>query len=65
MMEPCSEWMVHFICGSVSSHLLHGTQVSTHLDIGEIRLHNAIHDTPHIGDGVLVLDANLQLVADE
>lgn len=36
-----------------------------HLDIGEVGLDNTVHDTPHEGDGVLVLDANLELVTDE
>ncbi len=42
-----------------------GVDGALHLDIGEVGLDNAVHDTPHVGNGVLVLDANLELVADE
>jgi hypothetical protein len=36
-----------------------------HLDIGEVGLNDAVHDAPYVGDGVLMLNPNLELVADE
>lgn len=36
-----------------------------HLDVGEVGLDDTVHDTPDVGDGVLVGDANLELVTDE
>jgi len=38
---------------------------AANLDIREISLHHAIHDAPYVCDGILVLDANSQLIPDE
>ena len=35
---------------------------STYLDIRKIRLHNPIHHTPNIRNGILVLNPNIQLI---
>lgn len=66
MIEPCSECIVHFILGRVS-HLEKdmGRAGSSYLDVREIGLDNAIHDTPYVGYWVLVCDSYLQLIPDK
>lgn len=58
--------MVHFILDRVS-HLgkAMGRAGSLYLDIREIGLDNAIHDTPYVGYRVLVRDSYLQLIPDK
>jgi hypothetical protein len=39
--------------------------VIAHLDIREVSADNTVHDTPNVGDGVLVVDLDIELFTDE
>jgi hypothetical protein len=69
MMEPNSEWIVHFIWPLVSNHSLFSGCIAvstwTYLDIREVGIHNTIHHAPDVRDRVLVSNADVQLVSDE
>lgn len=37
----------------------------SYLDIREVGPHDSVHDTPHVGDGVLVTDLDTKLLSDQ
>lgn len=36
-----------------------------HFDIRKVCAYHAIHDTPYVGDGVLVMNGYIELIADK
>ncbi len=67
MIDPFSEWIVHFIClRSANTRLLSQPTQPTNLDIGEICLHHPNPSRPRrVRNRVLMLDPDIQLFPHE
>ena len=66
MIEPCAECIVHFILKPVSTvQLLGSRDQEIDLYVWEVSFQHAVHDSPHVCNGIFVFDANLQLIPDE
>ena len=66
MMEPASEWMVHFIWKFVSiEQMVQARSETAYLDVREVCPDDAVHDSPDVCNRVLVDHVDTQLFSDK